>query len=100
MQFENHSNYNCEITTDTGETFRVYSNWLHNNHLDQWEGWHCSAGTTRLYIDKELRVFGGECKNDQLGYALTEFTLLNGTVCRQKTCTGCTDDLTVAKHEQ
>jgi len=100
LQFENHQNYNCEITTDSKETYRVYANWLHNENLDQWKGWQCQAGTTRLSIDKNFNVYGGECKNDYLGNALTEFNLLDGTICKQETCTGCTDDLMVAKHEQ
>ena len=99
LQFENHPNYNCEITTDSGETFRVYANWLHNEKLDQWKGWHCQAGTTRMLIDKNFNLYSGECKNDHLGNALTEFDLLNGTICQRNTCTGCTDDLMVDKHE-
>ena len=99
LQFENHSNYNCEITTDSGQTYQVYANWLHNNKLDTWKGWQCQAGTTRLSIDKNLNVYGGECKNDHLGHAITGFNLLDGTICQQETCTGCTDDLVVTKHE-
>lgn len=97
MQFENHDNYNCEITLDSGETYKVYANWLHNNNLDQWTGWNCQAGANRLYIDKNLEVYGGECKNDSLGHAIDGFKLLSGTTCRQNTCTGCTDDLMVRK---
>lgn len=98
LQLENHTNYNCEISTDSGEKYRIYANWLHNEHLDAWKGWHCHAGTTRLYIDKELTVFGGECKNDHLGHALTGFNILDGTICQQDRCGGCTDDLMVSKH--
>jgi len=99
LQFENHPNYNCEVTTDSGDTYRVYANWLHNNKLDKWRGWHCQAGVTRLYINKDLEVFGGECRNDQLGNVLTGFELLDETICQQETCNGCTDDLIVHKHE-
>lgn len=97
MQFENHPNYNCEIQTQSGQTYRVYANWIHNNQLDSWKGWNCQAGTTRLYIDKNLNVYSGECKNDHLGHGLDGFDLLDGTVCKQDTCTGCTDDLIVRK---
>lgn len=97
LKFENHSNYNCEVATDTGETFRIYANWLHNNGLDSWQGWQCKAGSDRLYIDKNLQVFGGECENDHLGHAILGFQLLYSTVCKKSSCSGCTDDLVVAK---
>lgn len=100
FKFENHSNYNCAITTSTGEVYKIYANWMHNNKLDQFKDWVCSAGTTRVYIDKNLEVYSGECKNDHLGSALdNHFTLLDQTICRRETCTGCTDDLMVSKHK-
>lgn len=94
---ENHKNYNCRVTVDTGDEFLIYANWIHNNDLDHWKGWTCMAGTTRLLIDKELNVFSGECKNDYLG-TTDNFELLESTICKQETCTGCTDDLIVAKN--
>jgi hypothetical protein len=97
LQFENHPNYNCEILTDNGDRYRVYANWLHNEGLDHWQGWICHAGDTRLYIDKDLQVWSGECKNDSLGSALQGYSLLTSTQCRKPTCTGCTDDLMVKK---
>lgn len=97
MKFENHQNYNCEITTESGQTFRIYANWLHNENLDHWQGWECSAGSTRLYIDKNFDVWSGDCKNDFLGHALTEFEILEQTICKRTRCTGCTDDLVIAK---
>ena len=100
LQFENHENYNCEIVTDTGKTYRVYANWLHNNNLDQWQGWSCQAGTNRLYIDKNFNVYGGDCRNDYLGHAVEGFEILNGTICRRSTCTGCTDDLVIGKSHE
>lgn len=99
LKFENHPNYNCEITTSTGQTYQVFANWLHNSNLDSWQGWHCQAGSKRLYIDKNLEVFGGMCCNDKLGNAVTGFDLLDHSVCRQTQCTGCTDDLQVEKHK-
>lgn len=96
--WHNHENYNCEITLDDGRQIRVYANWLHNQSLDDWQGWICHAGHKRLYVDKHLTVFGGECRNDTLGSALDSFNLLDQTICRQPTCSGCTDDLLVEKH--
>jgi hypothetical protein len=94
-----HSNYNCKITAADGQESLIYANWLHNQGHDHWHGWHCQAGTRRLYIDKNLMVYSGECKNDCLGSALNDFEPLpNGTVCSRDSCGGCTDDLLTAKH--
>lgn len=99
MKFENHPNYNCEITTESGKTYLVYANWLHNEKLDTWQEWQCEAGSTRLYVDKNLNVWNGECKNDDLGHALNGFEILKHTICKRNRCTGCTDDLTVTKRK-
>ena len=98
-KFENHENYNCKIITDGGEEYLIYANWLHNEQLDHWQGWQCEAGATRLLIDKDFEIYNGECKNDSLGNALTGFELLEYATCRQDRCTGCTDDLLVAKQK-
>jgi hypothetical protein len=95
---ENHKNYNCRVTTDTGEEYLIYANWLHNEKLDYWQGWTCKAGATRLLIDKNLEIYSGECHNDHLGN-INNFTLLDQTICKQERCTGCTDDLIVAKQK-
>lgn len=94
----NQENYNCRVTTDSGEEFLIYVNWLHNNYMDSWSGWSCQAGAKRLLIDKDLKIYGGECKNDFLG-TTDSFDLLDSTICQQKTCTGCTDDLMVEKYD-
>ena len=96
---KDHDNYNCVVTTDTGIRRQVYANWIHNNQLDQWQGWRCDAGATRFYIDSNFDVWSGECKNDLLGNALTGWQTKNNTVCHLETCTGCTDDLIVKKHQ-
>lgn len=95
---ENHSNYNCEITLEDGEQYRVYANWLSNNQLHAWHGWHCEAGATRIMIDKNLNVWSGECKNDRLGSVDLDWKLLeHHSVCHRDSCTGCTEDLLTAK---
>lgn len=99
LEFKNHNNYNCQITTESGETYLIYANWLHNEKLDNWLGWSCEAGVTRLLIDKDLKVYSGECKNDYLGSAIDGFELLDYAICKQIRCTGCTDDLVVAKEK-
>lgn len=86
------------VTTERGHTRRLYANWLHNNALDRFLGWKCSAGQTRFYIDSKFDVYSGECKNDHLGNALTNWQTKNDTICCRQTCTGCTDDLITAKY--
>lgn len=93
-----HPNYNCQITFSDGSQRRVYANWLHNQGLDYWQGWTCLSGSRRLYIDKDLGVWNGECRNQLLGSIDQGWQLIEHTQCQQPTCTGCTDDLMVAKH--
>ena len=98
--FENHENYNCNITLDSGDEYKVYANWIHNQGLDRWQGWHCDAGHTRFYIDKNFDIWSGECKNDYLGNATSNWNLKTDTICNRVTCTGCTDDLLTHKYEK
>lgn len=93
---EHHPNYNCQVTTDQGNEYLVYSDWLYNNQLDNFYDWQCEAGVTRIYVDKNLQVFGGECQNDHLG-TTNDFNMLQSAVCKQSRCFPCTDDLAVAK---
>lgn len=95
--FENQPNYNCRIVLDDGQSFLVNSHWLHNEGLDYYKGWNCQAGSLRLYVDKNLQVYSGLCQNDYLGPALSEFDLLDGTVCQRPRCSGCTDDTITTK---
>lgn len=98
MIFKDHENYNIQITLDDGDTYRIYANLLHNEKLDSWKGWHCEAGVHRIYIDKNLDVWSGECKNDYQGNINVGWNLYHDyTVCKRDRCTGCTDDLAIAK---
>lgn len=100
MTFEDQPYYNCKITLSSGETYRVGANWIHNNQLDHWHGWSCSAGFHRIDIDKNFDVYSGQCHNDYLGNLKTTWApLLGPTVCQQDRCTGCTDDLLTNKQE-
>jgi len=94
-----HPNYNCVITNRDGQQRRIYSNWLHNNQLDNWQGWQCDAGHKRFYIDKNFDIYSGECRNDLLGNVLQDWNLKTDTVCQHPTCTGCTDDLSTKKFD-
>ena len=93
-----HDNYNCKITDDAGETHLVYANWIHNENLDTWHGWHCDSGNTRFAIDKNFKIWGGECRNDYLGNILGDWNIKTDSVCKRTTCTGCTDDLITTKY--
>lgn len=96
--FENHENYNCQITFDDGTQYLIYANWMRNNDLHNWKGWHCEAGATRILIDKNLNIWSGECENDRLGNVQEGWNLLpEHSTCRRDHCTGCTDDLLTAK---
>ena len=101
MNFTNHAWYNCEILLDDGTKYRVDANWLHNQKLDHWQGWECDVGNTRIFIDSDLSVYGGECMNDKLGDADQDWQLLEkSTICKKTRCTGCTDDLLIYKKEK
>lgn len=95
---DDHHNYNCKLTFPDGSERLIYANWLHNQGLDQWKGWTCMAGAHRLYIDKDLAVWSGECRNDYLGTIAEGWDLLISTQCQQPSCSGCTDDLMVTKY--
>jgi hypothetical protein len=98
LNFENHQYYNCEVTLDTGERYNISANWMHNNDLDNFQGWECSAGQYRISIDKDLTVWSAQCENQKLGHALDGFDILSSPgICQQNRCTGCTDDLLTKK---
>lgn len=100
MKFKNQEFYNCIIQLDNNEIYSVNANWIHNNNLDYWQDWECDAGYARLNIEHDFSVQGGECANDYLGNLLTGWKLLSKpTVCKQKRCNGCTDDLLVYKRQ-
>ena len=100
MKFEDHRYYNSEILLSNGDKYRVSANWLHNEKLDNWHGWNCAAGFTRLDIDKDFNVHSSQCKNDNLGNIFTEWQpFLQPSICKLNRCTGCTDDLLQYKKE-
>jgi hypothetical protein len=100
LTFKNHQYYNCKIQLDTGQTYFVDANWLHNTGLDTWHGWSCDAGYKRIEIDANFNVASGECKNDKLGNLLDTWDLLSSpTTCYQSTCSGCADDLIIGKRK-
>ena len=51
-------------------------------------------------IDKNFDIWSGACENDYLGNVLDSWNIQTDTVCKQKTCTGCTDDLMTKKQQK
>lgn len=98
MQFENHQYYNCEIELDTGDKFNVSADWIHNSNLDNWQHWSCDAGFKRLSIDQDFNVYSAVCNNQFLGNLFGNWQPnLAPSPCLRTRCTGCTDDLLIAK---
>ena len=96
----NHNNYNCKITYDTGEEKYIYSNWLNNNNLNNFEGWECHTGATRIFIDKSLNVYNGMCYTKHLGNLTTEWNLVDKKIiCPNQRCTSNTDDLATRRNK-
>ena len=100
MKFENHHHsHNCLIELDNGETYSVYAPWMHNQKIDNFKGWRCDAGVTRISIDQVGQIFSGECHNDNLGNLNTGWELLEESVaiCKRDRCGGCADELMTKK---
>jgi len=98
--FEDQEFHDCELTLSNGRKHRVFGSWIHNQNLDYWQGWECSAGKERLFIDENLNVYSGECQNDYLGNLTEQWNpLANNTTCKKVRCSGCNDDLIVSKKE-
>lgn len=101
MKFENHyHNNNCQIELDNGEKYLIYAPWMHNQHIDNFKGWRCDAGVTRISIDQTGQVFSGECRDSDLGNLITGWQLLeeSDAICKRDTCAGCADDLMTKKY--
>jgi hypothetical protein len=98
--YQNHTNHNCKITLDTGESYNVYSQWLSNEKLFNWKGWECNAGVTRLYITASEEVYSAVCQHDRLGDMSTGWEFpATSTICRRDTCFPNTDDLLTFKQQ-
>ena len=98
MELKNVQFPNCALTMSDGTEYKFDANTLHNEGIDNWQGWECEAGYSRLLIEYDLTVYSGECQNDLLGNLKTEWTeLTQPTICKRERCTGCTDDLIVNK---
>jgi hypothetical protein len=95
----NDKNYNCTVFYDNGEQSNVFSTALNTNQLDDFNGWQCEAGFSRIYVHSDGTVWSSECNNDYLG-SLNDgsFDLLkHSTVCTQTRCVTSADELMLRK---
>jgi MoaA/NifB/PqqE/SkfB family radical SAM enzyme len=100
LTYQNHINYNCEITLEDGETFKVYSQWLNNEELNYWKGWECSAGRLAIVIKPNDDVYGCVKKHDYLGNLNNEWDLMKSPViCRFDRCAVNTLELSLPKQK-
>ena len=94
-------NFNCRAEYQDGSTVAVYANQLHNKQLDQWQGWHCQAGVTRIYVDHKGDVWSCEGRNIRLGNVYSDWQHLAAPgQCSKPRCGPCTDDLVTEKYEK
>jgi hypothetical protein len=91
--------HNCTVFYDDGDSVEVFAAILNSENLDNFEGWHCDAGHSRIYIHSDGSVWGGECENDYLG-SLNDHTfdiLQKPTVCKRARCITSADELMLRK---
>lgn len=96
---QNDINYNARVVFEDNTDVLIYVNRLNNENLTAWKDWKCAAGATAIYIYKN-QVYGGECRNDLLGYLDQDWNLIdNYTTCKLDRCSGCTTDLLQEKYK-
>ena len=101
MTYPTHKNYNynCKITTESGDEFLIYANWLNNNDLNHFRGWKCYTGTNRIYVSVDQDVFNGLCNTVRLGNLNSGWDLVGEPItCPNDTCTSNTDDLITKRY--
>ena len=87
------------MTANNGETVPIKSSRLWDLGLAEFQDWECSAGMTYVFIDHDLQVYGGQCREAPLGHLMhSDFALNRQPVkCSREVCTPCDSDLYVAK---
>ena len=73
---------------------------MHNQKIDNFKGWRCNTGVTRIIIDQDGQIHNGECCDTYLGNLNTGWELLeeSAAICKQDRCAGCADDLMTKKY--
>lgn len=97
MTLKNEKHYNAIVEMQDGTVYKIHANQMHNLDMDFWQGWECAAGYDRISIDVDGTVWSGACRNDKLGTLKNWSLLEKPTICKQKRCNGCTDDLMISK---
>ena len=100
-KLQDSSHYNCKIYYDDGDVVKIFSTALNVNALDYFEGWHCEAGLSRIYIAADATVYSGECENDCLGSLKdNSFQIFDRpTTCKQVRCNTSPDELMITKYK-
>jgi hypothetical protein len=90
---------NAVVTTRDGKSTQIKASRLWDNGLAGFQGWHCSAGLNYVFVDHDLEVYGGQCRESPLGNLLDPGFALNRHPirCTRKVCTPCESDLYAAK---
>ena len=96
-KFENHSDYDCQITLQSGEKYSILCNEVSNRHLGLFKDWMCVAGSKRLFVDQYFNIFSCEGRNNKLGNLLMDWKPLTEPVACRKDFCFCTDDLQIDK---
>jgi hypothetical protein len=99
MTYQDEKHYDCIITLESGQRFHIHADRISNNDHGHFQGWRCHAGSERISIDSDGNIWSGNCMNDLLGTVDDWQLLPSPTICRQKHCFGCTDDLMVQKYQ-
>lgn len=90
---------NATVTALNGDTVNTKASRIWDNGLAQFRGWYCSAGMTSIFVDHDLEVYGGQCRQVPLGNLTNEDFCLSKrpTRCQRAICTPCESDLYTAK---
>jgi hypothetical protein len=90
---------NAIVTTRDGASVAIKSSRLWEQDLAHFENWFCSAGMTYVFIDHDLNVYGGQCRQAPLGNLMHDDFKLNRCPvrCEREVCTPCESDLYTAK---
>lgn len=94
-------NFNLIVTDNSGTDIHIYASQLIHKNLNNFKGWHCAAGSSRIFILPDTSVYGSECENDFLGKLEdNSFALMKThTICQKNFCYNNPDDLMMEKFQ-
>lgn len=90
---------NAIVTTLNGDAVNTKASRIWDGDLARFENWFCSAGMTSIFVDHDLQVYGGQCRQVPLGSLGDHHFVLNRrpTRCGREICTPCESDIYTAK---